>query len=135
MRRAFVLATLALACRPTTGPAPTPVAPAPDEPPPGEPPPGEPTTTTPALLSEPELSARKLRVNQLYDQLDFEGAIAAAEEILVQLPDDLRMLRVVTSAHCVLGNEDAARVYWARLPELDRRQIATRCARYDITFP
>ena len=132
MRSVLALVALAVACK--SPPAAAPAEPVRAEPAPAEPSPAEPPSAEPPL-SESELSARKEQVNKLYDQQDFEGAIVAADEILAQVPDDVRMLRVAASAHCILGDAEKARARWEKLPPFDQEQIARRCARYGITRP
>jgi hypothetical protein len=112
MRRSLIFIAMAVSC--TSAPAPV--------------------TPTPAP-SESDQALRRERVNQLYDQQDYEGAIAAAEAILAETPDDVRMLRVATSAHCILGNAERARAHWERLPSHDQDQMSRRCARFGISFP
>ncbi|HUQ02797.1 MAG TPA: hypothetical protein VM261_09900 [Kofleriaceae bacterium] len=145
MRSVLALVALAVACKsppPPAAPAeqvraePARAEPSPAEPSPAEPSPAEPSPAEPSPpLSESELSASKAQVNKLYDQQDFEGAIVLADAILAQVPDDVRMLRVATSAHCILGDAEKARARWTRLPPFDQEQIARRCARYGITLP
>jgi hypothetical protein len=40
----------------------------------------------------------------------------------------------VVSSSCILGDADTAQKHWSALPEFDRGQMSTRCARFGITF-
>lgn len=79
------------------------------------------------------MSARE-EANRLYDRQDYEGAIATAEKVLSQAPGDIRMLRVVVSSSCQMGDADKAKKYWTQLPEHDKNQMSRRCQRFGITF-
>lgn len=92
----------------------------------------EPATVEPAA---PVLGDRMNAVVDIYDRGDFEGAVAAAEAVLADAPDNTRMLRILVSSHCLLGDSKRAHAAWARLPEQDQQQMTRRCARYGITFP
>jgi hypothetical protein len=90
----------------------------------------------PSLDGDPrlELSGAKDEANRLYDKQDYEGALAAAKSVLAKDPGDIRMLRVVVSAACQMGDNDQAQVHWRLLPPHDRSQMARRCQRFGITF-
>jgi hypothetical protein len=144
MRSVLALVALAVACTSSPPPAaprepvraePVRAEPAPAEPAPAEPARAEPPAALSHPMSESELSASMLEVNKLYDKQDFEGAIVAADAILAQVPGNVRMLRVATSSHCILGDAEKARARWTKLPPFDQEQIARRCARYGITLP
>ena len=75
------------------------------------------------------------QANRSYDRGDYEEARRLALEVLATRPDDVRMLRLVVSAACVLGDPDQARAYVAKLPPRDRDQMTRRCARYGVTLP
>jgi len=72
--------------------------------------------------------------NQRYDRGDYEGAVEAAEALLKTQPSNVRMLRILVSANCILGNPDDATAAYGRLPGRDQRQMQKRCARYGIEF-
>ena len=44
--------------------------------------------------------------------------------------DNVRMLRILVSAHCLSGNAAAARQHWKKLPAQDQHQMKVRCARF-----
>ena len=69
---------------------------------------------------------------QQYDRGEYEKARAAAVEALEKDPADDRMLRIATSASCILGDADQARTFYARLSPLAQRQIGRRCSRYGV---
>jgi hypothetical protein len=81
-----------------------------------------------------ELLAAREEANRLYDRQDYEQAISVAEKVLSKAPDDIRMLRVVVSSSCQMGDADKAKKYWAALPEHDKNQMTRRCQRFGITF-
>lgn len=79
-----------------------------------------------------ELQSQMREVNRLYDRRDYEGALAAAKEMLAVKPGNVRMLRVVVSSACVMGNEEEARASYKQLPPRHQRQMARRCSRYGV---
>ncbi|MBL4633991.1 MAG: hypothetical protein JKY56_08965 [Kofleriaceae bacterium] len=72
--------------------------------------------------------------NKLYDQADYEGAREAALTILNGQSENVRMLRIVVSSSCIMGDEDIAVKYYQGLPKRDQAQMQRRCKRYDIAF-
>lgn len=70
--------------------------------------------------------------NRLYDSKDFEGAVAKAKEMLAEAPGNVRMLRVIVSSACMMGDTAMAKEYQEKLPPHDQRQMQTRCARHGI---
>ncbi len=71
--------------------------------------------------------------NRLYDRADYEGAREEALRILEENPGQRRMLRIVVSSSCIMGDHDMAEEYFAKLPsDRDRRQMARRCSRYGV---
>jgi hypothetical protein len=71
--------------------------------------------------------------NKLYDRADYEGAREAALEILKDHPNQTRMLRVVVSASCIMGDADMAEEYFGALTrDKDRDQMSRRCKRYGV---
>jgi hypothetical protein len=104
-----------------------------------EPPPSIPTpqaASTPDLENDPRLetSNAKDEANRLYDKQDYEGAVQRAEQVLKEEPGDIRMLRVVVSSSCQLGDADKAKQYYSQLPPHDQNQMNRRCQRFGITF-
>ncbi len=73
--------------------------------------------------------------NRAYDRGEFDEAAEDAVRILRTDPQNVRMLRLITSVACIQGNVDEAREYYARLPARDQAQMVTRCARYGIALP
>ena len=80
------------------------------------------------------LPLKMTEATRLYDRGDYEGASAAADEVLAEQPDNVKMLRVAVSAACIMGDEQRARGYYERLPPRDQRQMARRCRRYSVEF-
>ncbi len=81
-----------------------------------------------ALMEE-----RMAEVNRTYDRGDIAGARAMALKVLADAPDNVRMLRVLVSTSCILGDADQAKAYWLRLTTArDREQMAQRCDRFGV---
>lgn len=79
-----------------------------------------------------EQSEQLLEANKLYDRGDFEGARSLAQKLLGQMPDNVRMLRVVVSSSCIMGEGDVAQKYATRLPQADHEAMVARCAKFQI---
>ncbi|HUQ05294.1 MAG TPA: hypothetical protein VM261_22475 [Kofleriaceae bacterium] len=88
--------------------------------------------TDPAV--NPDLDAAMLEANKLYDRHNYEEARTLALKLLERQPGTVRMLRVVVSSSCILGDGETAQKYWASLPDFDRTQMVTRCERFGVTF-
>jgi hypothetical protein len=80
------------------------------------------------------LPMKMTEATRLYDRGDYEGAGAAAAEVLAQQPDNVKMLRVAVSSACIMGDQATARSYFGRLPPRDQRQMERRCGRYSVEF-
>jgi hypothetical protein len=83
---------------------------------------------------DPELDSAMLETNKLYDRHQFDEARTQALKLLERAPGSVRMMRVVVSSSCILGDGDTAQKYWTELPEFDRGQMTSRCERFGITF-
>jgi len=81
-----------------------------------------------------ELSTAMDEANRFYDRADYDGAHQAALKVLERAPGNVRMLRVIVSTACIMGEPEKAQTYWRQLPEHDRAQMTARCARYNVTF-
>ncbi len=81
-----------------------------------------------------ELQAGMSEANRLYDRADYDGARTKAQELLKEHPDNVRMLRVVVSSSCMMGDEKTAQAHYERLPERDQRHMRRRCSRYGVEF-
>jgi hypothetical protein len=92
--------------------------------------------STPTLESDPDLSMSNAmdETNRLFDRGDYEGAQQSAQRVLDKLPGNVRMLRIMVSTSCFMGENDKAQKYWVELSERDRVQMQTRCARYGVEF-
>lgn len=86
-----------------------------------------------AVLSV-ESSDRLLEANKLYDRGDYDGARQVAIKLLSEAPGNVRLLRVVVSASCILGDGEQANQYAPQLPPPDRDQMADRCAKFQIAL-
>lgn len=89
-------------------------------------------TEDPAL--NPDFDAAMLQANKLYDRHSYDEARQLALKLLDRQPGTVRMLRVVVSSSCILGDAEMAQKYWLQLPGFDRGQMATRCERFGVTF-
>ena len=90
-----------------------------------------------AATGAPEATAlmeeRMSEVNRTYDRGDIAGARALALQVLADAPDNVRMLRVLVSSACILGDAAQAKTHWARLTMAsDREQMARRCERFGV---
>jgi hypothetical protein len=96
----------------------------------------EPLPVPTDLATDPnlEVAAAMDEVNRLYDRSDYDAAQQGALRILERMPGNVRMLRLVVSSACMMGEPDKAQKYWIELPEHDRAQMTTRCARFGVTF-
>lgn len=85
-------------------------------------------------LEGPKLDAIMAEANKAYDKMDFDEARTIAQKVLKVQPTNARMLRIMTSSHCIEADNAEAQKYYNLLPGPDREQMKTRCARYGITF-
>jgi hypothetical protein len=74
------------------------------------------------------------QANKAYDTQDFDNAIAIAGKVLVKDKGNVRMLRIMVSASCILGDSVVAQRHYEQLPKFDRDQMRTRCDRYGVSF-
>jgi hypothetical protein len=75
------------------------------------------------------------QANKAYDRQDFDEARTFASKVLTKQPNNIRMLRIMTSAYCIEGDGNAAQKYYSLLPKSDREQMKVRCAeKSGITF-
>lgn len=82
------------------------------------------------------LKERMDAVNSLYDHKDFEAALDAARVILEESPRNVRMLRVVVSSACIMGQPEVALDSYLLLPPAPhQRHMRKRCARYGVDLP
>jgi hypothetical protein len=83
---------------------------------------------------DPDFDSAMLEANKLYDRHNYEEARTLALKLLERQPGTVRMLRVIVSSSCILGDGDSAQKYWTQLPEFDRTQMTARCERFGVTF-
>jgi hypothetical protein len=81
-----------------------------------------------------KLDAVMAEANKAYDRGEFDEARTIAQRVLKSWPSNVRMLRIVVSASCISGDAAEAQAAYAQLPNPDREQMRTRCARYGFTF-
>ncbi len=81
-------------------------------------------------VASADLTTAMDETNALYDRRDYEGAMEAALELLEREPQNSRMLRVVVSSACMMGEIEVAKAHNERLPERDQMQMRRRCERY-----
>lgn len=91
-------------------------------------------TPPPVGAGDAEFEQAMLETNKLYDRHNYEDARQQALKLLEKQPGTVRMLRVVVSSSCILGDAETAQRYWNELPDGDRVQMTERCSRYDVTF-
>ena len=82
----------------------------------------------------PEGEDDRLEANKAYDRGDYESARALALKSLAETPKNVKLLRVVVSSSCIMGDADVAQQYAPQLPEGDRAQMAERCAKFQIVL-
>lgn len=73
-------------------------------------------------------------VNALYNRGNYIDAKSGALAVLADHPTNVRMIRVVVSSACILGEADEAEEWYGKLPRFDKRQMKTRCKRYQVEF-
>jgi hypothetical protein len=81
-----------------------------------------------------KLDAIMAEANKAYDRGDLDEARVIARKVLGMWPNNVRMLRIVVSASCIAGDAAEAQAAYAQLPNPDREQMRTRCARYGVSF-
>lgn len=81
-----------------------------------------------------KLEAVMSEANKAYDRGDFDEAKTIATKVLAQAPGNVRMLRILVSSDCIMGDQLEAQKHYVLLPPGDRAQMRTRCARYGVTF-
>ncbi len=87
------------------------------------------------MKANPKLDAIMSEANKAYDRGDFDDAKAIALKVLAKTPNNVRMLRILVSSDCILGDNAEAQKHYQLLPPGDRAQMRTRCERYGVTFP
>jgi hypothetical protein len=92
------------------------------------------TDPDPAAPTAPpaDLNARMDEANRFYDQRMYEEAQEAAQVILNEHPGNVRMLRIVVSTACIMGDVDKARRYNEILPAADQEQMRARCSKFGL---
>ena len=122
----------------TKRPEPTPSPPARSNPrnDPGSDPNPTPPTLPPAPPDQDDGGATLKELmdiaNRYYDHGEYELAVEQALSILAEHPRNVRMMRIMVSAGCMMGAEDQARQYFPLLPENAKRVMRIRCGRYGI---
>jgi hypothetical protein len=81
-----------------------------------------------------KLDAVMAEANKAYDRGDVDEARAIAQRVLKSWPGNVRMLRIVVSSSCIAGETAEAQAAYVQLPNPDREQMRTRCARYGVSF-
>jgi hypothetical protein len=74
--------------------------------------------------------------NKAYDHGDFDEAITIAKKVLSNDPTNVRMLRIMVSSSCILGDAPTAQKHYLLLSigSNDRADMKKRCDRYGVTF-
>jgi hypothetical protein len=86
------------------------------------------------IESGTEQSERLLEANRLYDRGDYDGARQMATKLLGEAPGNVKLVRVVVSSSCIMGDGDVARKYAAQLPATDLEQMVDRCSKFEIAL-
>jgi hypothetical protein len=81
-----------------------------------------------------KLDAVMAEANKAYDRGDLDEAKSIARKVLATSPRNVRMLRIVVSASCIMGDNAEAQEAFVLLPQFDREQMKTRCARHGVSF-
>lgn len=88
------------------------------------------------VTADAELAEEMALASKYYDGNDYEAAQKQALRVLAKEPENTRMLRVVVSSACMMGDADTATKYFPSLPAgRDQRDMVKRCSRYEITLP
>jgi hypothetical protein len=78
--------------------------------------------------------ATMAEANKAYDRGDLDEAQSIALKVLNTDPNNVRMLRIMVSSACILGDSVVAQKHYLTLPPADRAQMRTRCERYGVSF-
>ena len=74
--------------------------------------------------------------NKLYDGNDYEAASKQAIRVLaktdLETKERVRMLRIIVSSGCMMGDVDQATKYFDQLPAKDQGDMVRRCERFQI---
>ena len=81
-----------------------------------------------------DLREKMREANKSYDRQNYEEASKAALDILKKHPRNIRMLRVVVSSACFMGDDDVAKKYYKKLPKRDQAHMRIRCTRMKINL-
>lgn len=87
--------------------------------------------------ADPKADAILDEVNRAYDHGEYDEAKTQALKQLggeLEPAEKTRMLRVVVSSSCILGDGADAQKYYAQLPQRDKNQMKVRCERYGVSF-
>lgn len=93
-----------------------------------------------AAVERPTIDIKKdelmATANKAYDRGDFDEAMTIAKKVLTEDPQNTRMLRIMVSSSCILGDNNDAHQYYVRLPAggNDRADMKRRCDKYGVTF-
>jgi len=88
----------------------------------------EPTGTDPDV----DLDLAMDEANKLYDGNDYEAATKQAQRVLAKHPENVRMMRIVVSSGCLMGDLDTANKYQAMLPARDQADMIRRCGAANV---
>jgi hypothetical protein len=79
-----------------------------------------------------DLKARMDAAHRLFDTGEYPAAEEAALAILEGSPRNVKMLRIVVSTACAMGNVERAKEYYAQLPSKDQEQMRKRCKKWTV---
>jgi hypothetical protein len=79
-----------------------------------------------------DLDAAMDEANKFYDGNDYESAAKQALRVLAKHPENVRMMRIVVSSGCLMGDLDQANKYQAMLPARDQADMIRRCSAANV---
>lgn len=118
---------------PPPAPPPANVDPIPQERPADVTPNPAPTSAEPSQALQETMA----QATAFFDDGEYEKAIATANDVLNQRPDEYvtdRMLRIAASSSCFIGQAEQARSYYDKLTPRSQVDVARRCRRFGIEF-
>jgi hypothetical protein len=78
---------------------------------------------------EDRLAAQELmdEANRAYDRQEYDDAVKISQKLLAAEPGNIRLLRIVVSSACQMGDFDTADGAFQQLPPFDQQQMNKRC--------
>jgi hypothetical protein len=97
---------------------------------------GDAASDRPGAGIDPKKDELMATANKAYDHADFDEALVVAKKVLANDPSNVRMLRIMVSASCILEDAPTAQKHYLLLPVggNDRSDMKTRCDRYGVAL-